>query len=263
MPLRFVLALSLFFLFAACSGHGGAYHTVKRGQTLFTISRSYGVDPNYLARINGISDPDQLHTGQQLFIPGAEKSRPVPVTVPWIAQKPTPESIPAPPRAGSRQPSATNSSRPQPPAGVATKKPGPGPYVEPNSTGLPLARRVRFVWPVRGKLLRKFGEKEETVCNGLEIAAAKETPVVAAAAGKVIYSGAGIAGYGNLIILAHEDSFYSVYGYNRENLVTTGAFVSKGEKIALVGPPPKGGAPRLYFEIRYGKQPVDPIFYLP
>jgi lipoprotein NlpD len=87
--------------------------------------------------------------------------------------------------------------------------------------------------------------------------------VVSAAAGRVIYSGNGIRGYGNLIILKHDDSFYTIYGFNAKNLVESGSFVSKGEKIALAGSPPNGGSPRLYFEIRHGKTAVDPIFYLP
>jgi lipoprotein NlpD len=97
----------------------------------------------------------------------------------------------------------------------------------------------------------------------VEIGVPEETPIQAAAAGQVTYSGDGIRGYGNLIIIRHDDSFFTVYGFNRKNLVASGAFVNQGEKIALSGCPPSGGKPRLHFEIRQGKAPVNPIFYLP
>jgi lipoprotein NlpD len=97
----------------------------------------------------------------------------------------------------------------------------------------------------------------------VEISAVSGTPVLSAAAGRVIYSGDGIRTYGNLIILRHDNDFFTVYGFNQKNIVDAGTFVSKGERIALSGAPPAGGKPRLYFEIRRGKEPVDPIFYLP
>jgi len=121
----------------------------------------------------------------------------------------------------------------------------------------------RFLWPVRGVLLRRFGSSGSTASKGLEIGVPTNTPVVAAAAGRVIYSGNGISSYGNLIIVKHDDMFFTVYGYNARNLISSGTFVSKGEKIALAGVPPAGGKPRLYFEIRYGKEAVDPTIYLP
>ncbi|WP_225911698.1 murein hydrolase activator EnvC family protein [Desulfuromonas versatilis] len=99
--------------------------------------------------------------------------------------------------------------------------------------------------------------------KGIEIAAAPGSAVQSSAAGQVIYSGNGVKGFGNLIILKHDDSFYTVYGYNQSNLVKAGTFVGQGQKIALSGRPPSGGNPRLHFEIRHGKQAVDPIFYLP
>ena len=87
--------------------------------------------------------------------------------------------------------------------------------------------------------------------------------VTAAAAGKVIYSGDGVNGYGYLIILQHEDDLFTVYGFNQKNLVRQGDYVSKGERIALSGIPPSGGKARLHFEVRKGKQAVNPILYLP
>ena len=121
----------------------------------------------------------------------------------------------------------------------------------------------KFSWPLQGRVLKGFGGTADTPIKGLEIAAPRGTPILSAAAGRVIYSGNGIASYGNLVILKHDNDFYTVYGFNDKNIVDVGVFVSKGERIALSGAPPAGGTPRLYFEIRRGKEPVDPIFFLP
>jgi lipoprotein NlpD len=112
-------------------------------------------------------------------------------------------------------------------------------------------------------VISKFGQKTSGPSQGIEIAAGRGTAVRSAAAGRVIYSGDGIRGYGNMIILRHDDNFFTVYAFNERNLVKDGSFVGRGEHIAAVGVPPGGGAPRLYFEVRNGKQTVDPLFYLP
>jgi lipoprotein NlpD len=258
MPIRLTLTILTTLLLLSCAAQGGVYHTVKSGQTLYRISKTYGVDELYLARINRVDDPTQLKIGQQIFIPDAPRLLDVPVVVtrpvaPPSVTKPAPR--PAPPSAkkpSSRQPSPPErSSRP-----VVAAKPA-------ISEALPPAVKGTFLWPLRGKVVRSFGQKTENPCKGLEIAAAPNTPVVSAAAGRVIYSGDGIRGFGNLIILKHDDSFFTVYGYNQKNLVEAGAFVSKGQKIAASGTPPGGGIARLYFEIRHGKAAVNPIFYLP
>lgn len=262
MAVRFLLVLLAVMVVMACSSTGGIYHRVQPGQTLYSISRSYGVDERYLARINGINDPTLLQVGQQLYIPGAKHTRRVPVTVPVAEGRqdvpPTARKSPPP----QPKKAATVPTRPAPPAQAAVERgqARPGKTV----TGPPPVGRGRFVWPLKGSLLKKFGSKSGgTLCKGLEISAALGAPVRSAAAGKVIYSGDGISGYGNLIIVRHDDSFFTVYGFNQKNLVTSGAFVSRGQQIARAGVPPKGGSPRLYFEIRYGKKPVDPTFYLP
>lgn len=247
----FILSWSLLSLLLACgvAHRQGVYHTVVKGQTLYTISRVYEVDEAYLARINGISDPTQLQSGEQLYIPGATQTRPVPVTV-----KPAPEPEPPRPVAPSPRPEPAPVVKPapvKPPAAVV--KPAPTSTSPPSGKG-------RFIWPVKGVIVKNFGNGSS---KGLEIAVDSGTPVASAAAGKVIYSGSGITGYGNLVIVRHDDSFFTVYGYNQRNIVEAGAFVSKGEKIAYSGQPPSGGKNRVYFEIRYGKKPVNPLTYLP
>lgn len=111
--------------------------------------------------------------------------------------------------------------------------------------------------------MNSFGSRGDTAHKGIEISCKKGTPILAAAPGKVIYSGNAIRGYGNLIIIEHSDNYFTVYGYNQKNLAAVDEYVGKGDKIAESGEPPNGKSPRLHFEIRRGKQAVDPSFYLP
>jgi lipoprotein NlpD len=231
------------------------YHTVKRGQTLYTISKVYGVNEIYLARINKISDPTQLRIGTRIYIPGATGAKRVPVTVAQITHPPKPKPKYKPPVKPVVKKQKPVKKWTKPATKKVTKKPA---SIKKTPVG-----KGTFIWPVKGKLVKKFNTRSSVGSKGIEVSARSGTPVSSAAAGKVIYSGDGISGYGNLLIIRHDDSFFTVYGYNRKNLVASGAFVSKGEKIALSGKPPSGGVPRIYFEIRYGKKPVNPISYLP
>lgn len=122
----------------------------------------------------------------------------------------------------------------------------------------------KLQWPLRGKIVRSFSSEAKAGSGkGIEIAVRSGSSVNAAEAGKVIYSGDGVTGYGHLIILQHENDLFTVYGFNQRNYTRQGDFVSKGEKIALSGVPPSGGTARLHFEVRKGKQAVNPILYLP
>jgi lipoprotein NlpD len=255
------IVLFLFLPFVtSCAGSrsSSVYHVVAKGQTLYTISKVYGVDEQYLARINRISDPTQLRVGERIYIPGASHTIAVPVTIHPDIVDPSPIKK----RAISKSASpATATAKPtEKPA--ATSRPPSVKSVAPEPRSATTLAKGKLIWPVRGSVVKKFDTRTGG-SKGLEIAVAADTPVASAAAGKVIYSGDGITGYGNLIIIRHDDTLFTVYGYNRKNLVDVGAFVSKGEKIALAGVPPAGGSVRLYFEIRQGKKPVDPIFYLP
>jgi len=235
----------------SCGTATGVYHVVKEGQTLYRISKEYRVEETYLARINNIRDPKELQVGKRLFIPGATRAIDVPVTVS--------NSVPSKPNVYQPQPTKKTS----PKSGTPTSTPVP--VSKPSATPPPVttASKDRFTWPLKGKILRCFSEQGKEPCKGIEISTPLDTPVKAAAAGSVIYSGDGIRGYGNLIIIKHDDSYFTVYGYNRRNQVRNGAFVSKGQTIAYSGAPPGGGAPRLHFEIRHGKKSVDPARYLP
>ncbi len=243
-------------LLAGCQS--GVYHTVTKGQTLYRISRTYQVNETYLARVNGISDPGQLRIGTRLFIPGATRQRRVPVVRPEVpraiavAPQRSPKPQVAKPRAPVRQPPPKSSTVPHRTPAVRVTK-------APQATNI-----KKLQWPLRGKIVRTFSEQGKAGGGkGIEIAVRAGSDVSAAEAGKVIYSGDGVKGYGFLVILQHENDLFTVYGFNQRNLVRMGDYVSKGEKVALSGVPPGGGKPRLHFEVRKGKTAVNPILYLP
>jgi len=247
------ITLLVLLLLGGCVSSRGVYHTVGSGETLYRIGRTYGVDARYLARINRIEDPTALRAGSRIFIPGARQVRQVPAVTSTVSTPPPParKSVIASSSASADKKASSASQR------KAVKSPASTPAKP------VVAVKGKFSWPLKGEVVKRFGDKGEIPCRGLEIAVASGTPVLSAAAGRVIYSGDGIRSYGNLIILKHDESFFSVYGFNKKNMVAAGAFVGKGERIALSGAPPTGGKPRLYFEIRQGKAPVNPIFYLP
>jgi lipoprotein NlpD len=226
----------------------GIYHTVEPGQTLYRIARTYKVEESRLASINNIKDPKQLKAKQRIFIPGATKKRIVPATA-TTGKKTTASS----PRKTTTTTKTTTVKSPTRKTTTRTKK---------TVSSTKPAKGI-FVWPAKGKILNKFGKQGQKVYKGIEIDVKKGSTVTAAASGKVIYSGNAIPGYGNLVILEHSDSFFSIYGYNHKNLVKMDDFVGQGDKIALSGLPPNGQSARLHFEIRKGKSAVNPILYLP
>lgn len=240
---KLLLAGAVLALLLNGCARDGIYHRVEPGQTLYRISRAYDIDEVYLARVNGITDPTQLKIGTSLYIPGASAVR-------GISDSPKPAQ------------QASTKVKPKPAAKPTVKKQKkPAPAVKSRPSTPP--SKVNLLWPLRGAILRSFGDKSKGGGKGLEISARENSPVKSAAAGKVIYSGDGVKGYGYLIIVQHEADIYTVYGFNSKNLVRQGDFVSQGEKIALSGTPPGGGKPRLHFEVRRKKVAVNPILFLP
>jgi len=239
----------LLLILAACA-RPGVYHVVEPGQTLYRIARTYRVDEASLAKANRISDPTRLEVGQRLYIPGATRTLRVPTSV--SPQTSSPSKSPSKRQVSPTSPAvkAKPGTKQAPNLGKAEVIPGPPP-----APGT-------FAWPVRGQVVTEFGAGGGQSQKGIEIAVPPGTPVAAAAAGKVIYSGE-IRGYGNLVILEHADNFFTVYGFNMKNLVAVDSFVGQGDRIALSGSPSGGKSPRLHFEIRKGKTAANPIFFLP
>ncbi|MBN1141503.1 MAG: peptidoglycan DD-metalloendopeptidase family protein [Deltaproteobacteria bacterium] len=249
-----LIILSVLFLIAACGHSGtGIYHTVRKGETLYRLGRTYGVDSRHIARANGIYRPQDLKAGQNVFIPGADRVRDTNIDSSSEIKTVVPKPSPAARKAETK--------RPRPKPVVQSRKSQPRPATVPAPA--PPLPPLRFSWPVKGKIVKTFNPTGNHPSRGVEIAVPAGAPVFSAGPGKVIYSGNGIKGFGNLLILEHQDSFFTIYGYNQKNLVPSGAFVGQGEKIALAGRPPSGGAARLHFQIRQGKEVLDPLRFLP
>ncbi|MEE8282820.1 MAG: M23 family metallopeptidase [candidate division NC10 bacterium] len=227
MKRRCLVALCLcLLLLAACAGRRprgpGVYHRVRPGQSLFRIAKTYGVAIQKLRRVNRIPNPAKIKAGDRLFIPGARKVLHVPIY------------------------------RPEETAILERKLPARG-------TGV---AHLRFAWPVKGRIVTHFGIQDGFKNNGVGIAAKQGTPVRAAEKGKVVYSGADLRDYGNLIIIDHQGGFATVYAHNRVNLVTRGKTVGRGQVIAEVGMTGIAETPYLHFEIRRGGKAKDPLAFI-
>jgi lipoprotein NlpD len=227
-------------------------YTVQRGDTLYSIATAFGVDVRELARWNSLADGAVLSVGQTLRVtPPAGAATVTPVTPSGTAEVrplPLPGTTPTPPTPVTPGPSTAPPSSPD----VTPAKPD-------DTRPAPVASTVQWQWPVPGKVIENFDESKN---KGIDIAGNDGDPVNAAADGEVVYVGSALRGYGNLVIVKHNDEFISAYAHNRQILVKQGQPVKRGQRIAEVG---KSDAERtkLHFEIRRQGKPVDPLRYLP
>jgi lipoprotein NlpD len=238
----------------------GSYR-VSRGDTLYSIAFRHGLDFRDLAAWNGIAEPYTIWPGQVLQLsPGhravatrrptrpaaAAPSRPAAPVFKPVKPAPSPTPSVASGPAGARAPATAASQVPQA---------APVPRGATHTAG-----GVTWRWPADGELIKKFQRGD--AIPGIELAGKAGDPVRAAAGGVVVYSGNGLVGYGELIIIKHNDDFLSAYGHNRKRLVKEGQRVEAGQLIAEMG---STGASRneLQFQIRRDGNPVDPLDYLP
>ena len=212
------------------SGRSGASVVVERGDTLYSIARRNQVAVSDLARWNNLPEPYTIYPGQRL----------------WLGQS------------GGKRGTATAPTRTvvAPKSPTATQAPASAPVPK-----APASSGFAWRWPAQGVLLSSYVDGNATR-QGIAIGGSSGQPVVAAADGVVVYSGAGLVGYGELIIVKHNEQWLSAYGHNRSRLVAEGTKVKAGQQIAEMG---RSGTDRekLHFEIRYNGKPVDPLLYLP
>lgn len=228
----------------AAEGH----YVVKPGDTLYSIAFRNQLDFRELAVWNDVGPDFLILPGQviRLDAPAVLEGGPVSMVGPASrTQAPLPRR--PEPEAGATPSVPGQHPAPRPPVQV----PVPAPMPE-----MPVVTQWR--WPTRGNVVRPFG----TGVKGVDIGGELGQPVLAAAAGKVVYSGAALKGYGELIIIKHDELHLSAYGYNRRRLVGEGAMVAAGQPIAELGLGPEQ-KPALHFEIRRKGKPVDPAAYLP
>lgn len=227
-------------------------YMVQRGDTLYSIAQRHGVDVRELARWNGISDTSVLAVGQALRLTppaGVATVTPVaPAGSTEVRPLPAPGGAVAPPPAVAAVPPAA--ATPAVPPAAATPEP---------AKPAPVESAVHWQWPAPGKVIETF---EETRNKGIDIAGNEGDPVLAAADGEVVYVGSALRGYGNLVIVKHNEEFITAYAHNRQVLVKQGQAVKRGQRIAEFG---RSDADRtkLHFEVRRQGKPVDPLRYLP
>lgn len=229
----------------------GVLHTVEKGQTLWRIAHTYGVSLQSVAELNDIEDPARIRVGQALWIPGA--TRLLKVEAASVRPSPTRDVAKNKPPPAARPPSRT-----KPPAGRTPPASG---TVE-TRPEVVRTHKERFIWPVKGVLYSRFGVREGVRHDGIDIAAPEGTPVVAADDGEVIFAGVQ-RGYGNLVLVKHDDGLVTIYAHNERNLVDAGKRVRRGDRIATVGRTGRATGPHVHFEVRENRLPRNPLFFLP
>ncbi|MGH1471162.1 MAG: peptidoglycan DD-metalloendopeptidase family protein [Cellvibrionaceae bacterium] len=243
--IRVVNILSTILFLAGCSGpkykapltdlkqppsYKITSHTVSSNETLYSIAWRYGLDVKDLAYTNSLRAPYIVKPGQRLNLD--TRARP--------AQK----------------------MKKAPKKRAVVQRSKNKPLVPPSKVRpSPQKSELQWRWPARGVLVTKFGERQ-ALSKGIDIAAKKGEPVFAAESGSVVYAGDGLRGYGNLLIVKHEQNFLSAYAHNHKMFVGEGDSVKAGQKIAEIG---SSGTDRnkLHFEIRQDGNPVDPLQHLP
>lgn len=250
-----ILFLLLALLLEGCGslgtqGHKRSYITykVRPGDTLYSISWRYGYDHREVAAWNKIKRPYDIYPGQKLVIITSNKKTKAPYGKP---HSPKGSAVEKAPPAKSKAPVKPS---------VATAATHSKSEKTVNKPKQAANRKIVWQWPAKGKLITKFNPA--TGDKGLDIEGKKGQTVKAAASGDVVYSGKGLIGYGNLIIIKHNETYLSAYGHNRRLLAREGQKVKKGEKIAEMGGTNKDG-PILHFEIRKLGKPINPLWYLP
>ncbi len=210
------------------------HYRVQKGDTLYAISRKYNIHFQSLANINGIEEPFVISPNTILVLPALARDS----DGKWKA---------APSKAA--EPVANN-----------------GGAVAPKTVSKPLkpASNSTFIWPLKGKIISRFGGKAGGMRNdGINIAADPMAEVVAARAGTVIYSGSELKNFGRLILIRHNNGWVTAYAHNSANKVLEGAEVTQGQVIALAGSSGSVDVSQLHFETRKGVKPVDPLKHLP
>ncbi|MBH1989130.1 MAG: M23 family metallopeptidase [Myxococcaceae bacterium] len=237
MPLSLIV-LSFFLpscVFWHASKHsswqGGYVYIIKKGDTLYSISQKNHCSVMDLMEMNGIENASQLRIDQKLFVPYLES-----------------------------QPVVKNQTAPKKPSAFVQKIPEP---VFEKTKSEEDTREIALEWPVKNAVLFKsFDSRSQTLYEGIGVGAPLGTSVHSAAEGKILYVGEEEAHYGKIVIIDHEHSFVTIYAHLDQILVKKGQRVKQGESIGTVGQSGGVDSPRVYFQVRKNRTPVDPEKYL-
>ncbi|PUB73918.1 MAG: peptigoglycan-binding protein LysM [gamma proteobacterium symbiont of Ctena orbiculata] len=240
---------------AVKGGGSRTYYLVQAGDTLFSIAWRHHLSYQLLSAWNGIKGPDYaIYPGQRLRLKPPVTRQGREVRYPLPAQQTSPGTKLTP---GSRPPPAK-------PATMAAKtqtkplKRATAAKPEVVKKGVKLS----WSWPTKGRVVQTFSKSDQNR-KGIRIQGNIGQPIKAAEAGRVVYAGGGLVGYGNLVIIKHEQGFLSAYGYNRKLLVKEGDKLAKGDIVAHMGTANSGGQPMLHFEVRRQGKPINPLPLLP
>lgn len=230
------------------------YYTVKPGDTLIRIGLESGQSWKDIARWNSLDNANLIEVGQVLrVVPPGAASQAV-ASDSGVVTRPVTSSTITPAAPASAPASAASAVKPAAPAAS-----GPVAAAAPAAPAAATEDDMSFIWPAPGSLIAGFDEARN---KGYDIAGKAGDPVLAAADGRVVYAGAGLRGYGNLVILKHNNTFLTAYAHNQTLLVKEDQTVRKGQKIAEMGSTDADRV-KLHFEIRRQGKPVDPSRYLP
>ena len=229
----------------------GKPYVVVKGDTLYSIAFRLGIDFRELAARNGIQSPYIIKVGQRIRT-AKPAAKPVKVTPKPVAKAPKVATKAASP------PKKTNK--------MAAKQSKVTPVTKPSSKSQARNDTVkksqpvsRWRWPSAGKVIRTYSSNRH---KGIDIAGKRGDPVKAVAAGKVVYAGTGVTGYGSLLIIKHNDTYLSAYGHNERLLVSENMNIQAGQQIATMGSSGTDTV-KLHFELRRRGQPIDPLTLLP
>jgi len=228
--------------------YSGSY-TMRSGDSIYGISRSYGVPVAELQKVNGISNPREVRVGTVLMVPGSAGAEPA-------AQGTSRVAVAPPVVQSTRKPTVINRRKTQ----MASRD-------RDLSTGTitPPAHHAsdKLRWPVHGKILTGFGQRNDGTHNdGINLSVPQGTAVHAAENGVVAYAGSELKGYGNLILVRHDNGWVTAYAHNEQLTVKRGDKVQRGQVIARAGRTGSVDQPQLHFELRQGSKPVDPVPFL-
>lgn len=231
----------------------GSVHVVEPSETLYSISRRYRVNVKDLAYANGLTLSSGIKIGQRMTIPSGPVARPRQASnggsLNQMKAAPAPVATPI---------ALTKPIQPQSKIASARKAERIGPLAAP-----PSRSSSQFRWPVRGRLISRFGPQSDGQRNdGVNISVPEGTSVKAAENGVVAYSGSELKGYGNLVLIRHTDDWVTAYAHNSKILVSRGDTVKRGQIIAKAGKTGSVSKPQVHFEVRKGAKAVDPLTYL-
>ncbi len=261
----------------------GKFHTVTHGETLYSVSRQYGVDMSGIVKLNQLEQPYNIVQGQKLQIPfpsdmpsdsGVNKTvvadgATYEYTSPDDAGKPVSMRRPSGGLLGGgfrQEPEVVTT--PQPidteveTAKLATKPAESAPAPVVLTSNEVVKQDGKFMWPVQGSVVKKFGQQGSEYNDGINISASSGTAVKASNAGRVVYTGNSLKSYGNLVIIKHDNGLLSAYAHMNDVSVKKDQKISKGQTIGTVGSTGKVTSPQLYFAIRKGKDAKNPMNYL-